>query len=279
MNKLLVIDGHNYLYRAYYGIPSSAKLKNGLQINAYYGFISFLRRTVEYIKPQNIVVVFDTETGTKKKIIANTSYKQNRNYSDMGMFEQLPIIKQALRYMNIPYIEDSENEGDDVIGSVAYQQSKENEVYVSSQDKDFFQIIDNNLYILRDERRKDATAQRRYNHNIYTREYFEQLWGIPVERYIEYISMKGDPSDNIPGVNGIGRITALKLIKEYENMEKLIEECKRECIKNNKELILNNMEFLKIKKDIELKYSIKEINKERFNTKSNEILKILGYMN
>ena len=154
MDKLLIIDGHNYLYRAYYGVPPAAKLPNGQQINAFYGFFSYLRKNISYIQPDNVLVVFDTETGVKKKLNQNIEYKQNRDYTDTGMFKQLPIIKNALEYIGITYIEDPDNEGDDVIVSVANKESVNKESFISTQDKDFFQIIEDNIYVLRDEKVK-----------------------------------------------------------------------------------------------------------------------------
>ena len=145
MNKTLIIDGHNYLYRSYYGVPSSAKLPNGLQVNAYYGFLSLLKKIYEYVAPSNIIVIFDSETGIKEKISKNSEYKQNRDYSDISMFKQLPIIKQALDFMNISYIEHPEYEADDVIGSIAKKESADSKVYISSQDRDFFQLIEESV--------------------------------------------------------------------------------------------------------------------------------------
>src|SRR5690242_10520172 len=152
MNKLLIIDGHNYLYRAYYGLPKAIVFPNGKQGNAYYGFLSFLRKAIADIKPNHVIVTFDSETGTKSKLETNQEYKQNRNYTEETLWEQLPIIKKALEYIQIPYIEHPDYEADDIIGSIANQESLNRKVYISSGDKDFFQLINDNIHIVRNEK-------------------------------------------------------------------------------------------------------------------------------
>jgi len=268
MNKLLIVDGHNYLYRSYFGVPSSAKLKNGLQVNAFYGFLSSLRKVYEYVKPSNIIVVFDSETGVSEKVKSHTNYKQNRDYSETGMFKQLPVIKQALEFMNIIYVEDSGYEGDDVIGSITKKGSKSGEVYISSQDNDFLQLIDKNISVLFSKKGDILT---------YSLSYFKKEWGIDTSLYLDYLSLKGDPSDNILGVKGIGKKTALKLVSKYGDIENILCNSKNRYILENKSLIRKNKTFLKINCDLDIRYKLKEFDAEKVLLNSNEILKILKY--
>ena len=267
MNKTLIIDGHNYLYRSYYGIPSAAKLPNGTQINAYYGFLSLLRKTYEYIKPNNILVVFDSETGTKNKINKNNDYKQNRKYTDTGMFKQLPIIKKALEYINISYIEHPDYEADDVIGSIAKKESKKGKVYISSQDKDFFQLIDNNISILRTEKGKVIE----YNNKIFEGKYYFRS-----DRYLEYISLLGDPSDNVKGVKGIGKKTAYKIISQREN---ILNQITNPLLLTSIDTVRSNLELLKIDYELPLEYFINTFVEKNIIMSSNEILKELNIYN
>ncbi len=264
MNKLLIIDGHNYLYRSYYGIPSSAKLPNGLQVNAYYGFLSLLRKTYKYVKPSNIIIIFDSETGTEEKINENSKYKQNRDYSDTRMFEQLPIIKQALNFINISYIEHPNYEADDVIGSIAKKESVDSKVYISSQDKDFFQLIDKSILVLRTEKGKIVE----YDNNE-----FERQYGFNSNRYLEYISLLGDPSDNIKGVKGIGKKTAFKIISEQRNV---LKDINNPLLLRNLDLVRQNTEFLRIDCVLVLEYIFSVFSKEKLLMNSNEILKKLN---
>lgn len=279
MNKLLIIDGHNYLYRGYYGVPIAAKLPNGLQINAIYGFFSYLRKNIQYLKPDNVVVVFDTETGIQKKLENNSNYKQNRDYSDTGMFDQLPIIKQALEYMNITYVEDMDNEGDDVIGSISYKEAVGSDIYISTQDQDFFQLISDSTYVLRDERLPHPKIVEKYINNPmkYDRNIFVERKGFSPECYLDYLALKGDPSDNVLGVKGIGKKTALKLVKQYKFLEDILQNSNNKYLKGNEELVKKNKEFLRINCDLDLKYELKDFDKEKILLGSNEILKFLGY--
>ncbi|HAM37155.1 MAG: polymerase I protein [candidate division WS6 bacterium GW2011_GWC1_36_11] len=270
MNRLLTIDGHNYLYRSYFGIPSTAKLKNGLQVNAFYGFFSLLRKAYQYVKPSEIIVVFDSENGVQGKLLKSENYKQNRDYSNTGMFKQLPIIKEALEYIGIPYIENPDYEGDDVIGSIAKKESKVSDVYISSQDNDFLQLIDENIFVLSDKKGKVIT---------YTKEYFEKIWGIESYLYLNYLSLKGDPSDNILGVKGIGKKTALKLVEQYKLLENILQKSDNKYLKGNEELVKKNKEFLRINCDLNLKYELKEFDNDKILQNSSEILRILKYTN
>jgi len=268
MNRLLIIDGHNYLYRSYFGIPSTAKLKNELQVNAFYGFFSLLRKAYQYVKPSKIIVVFDSENGVQEKLLKSENYKQNRDYSDTGMFKQLPIIKEALEYMGIPYIESPDYEGDDVIGSIAKKESKVSDVYISSQDNDFLQLIDENIFVLSDKKGKVIT---------YTKEYFEEIWGIEPYLYLDYLSLKGDPSDNVFGVKGIGKKTALKLVEQYKCLENILQNSDNKYLKGNEELVKKNKEFLRINCDLKVKYKLVDFDSVKILSNSNDILTSLKY--
>ena len=278
MNKLLIIDGHNYLYRAYYGVPSAAQLPNGIQINAFYGFFSCLRKNIRNINPNNIIVVFDSETGIQNKIEVKNNYKQNRDYSDTGMFEQLPIIKKALEYIGINYVEDSTNEGDDVIGSIAYKASSNKEVYISTQDQDFFQLITEKISVLRDERvLNPKTNKNIYNPVIYTEESFKRKRKFPPQNYLDYIALKGDPSDNIVGVEGIGKVRASKLVIQNGDIDKIIENSKEKRLIGKEQLIRENKIFLRISTDLDIKYNLSAFDNKKLFASSNEILKALEY--
>ncbi|MDD3474684.1 MAG: 5'-3' exonuclease H3TH domain-containing protein [Candidatus Dojkabacteria bacterium] len=274
MNKLLIIDGHNYLYRAYYGVPSAAKLPNGQQINAFYGFLSYLRKNVSYIQPDNVLVVFDTETGIQSKLNKNKDYKQNRDYTDMSMFEQLPIIKKALEYIGITYVEDDNHEGDDVIVSVANKESVNNESFISTQDKDFFQIIEDNIYVLRDEKVK-TESRYSYNQVVYTKEKFIEQWEFQPANYLDYLSLKGDPSDNIKGVQGIGKLRASRLVKSYGDIENIIESSEEVRLIGNEEMIRKNKQFLKMERDLDVDYKLRKLEKEKVFQSANNILDII----
>ncbi len=275
MNKnILIIDGHNYLYRAYYGIPSSAVLPNGTKINAYYGFMSFLRKVIDEYNPAKLLVVFDSETGIIEKQRNNKNYKNNRNYEDKQIFEQLEIIKKALIYCDIQFLEDERYEADDVIGSLAYKYSKDGfHVYISSNDSDFIQCVDRDIVLLKSIRGKYVE---------YTENYIKKELGFVPYLYLDYLSLVGDTSDNIEGVKGIGRKIGTKLINDYGCLESIFNTRESDSkiirlVKENKEKIISNKKFLKIDNNLGIDIEIKYFNKELLlSNTSNEILRLLN---
>jgi DNA polymerase I len=275
LNKnLIIIDGHNYLYRAYYGIPASAVLPNGTKVNAYYGFMSFLRKVVEEYNPKQLLVVFDSERGIEQKQKSNPNYKNNRNYEDKQIFEQLEIIKKALKYCEIDFLEDQKFEADDVIASLSSIYSRSgNFVYISSNDSDFIQCIEENVVLLKSVRGKYVE---------YTMDYVEKEFGFIPPLYLDYLSLKGDPSDNIDGVPGIGKKTGIKLIQKYKGIEKIFDASNTNSkilrlVKENKDRVRSNKEFLKINDNLKIETEIKYINTDLLLGKtSNEILKELN---
>ena len=275
MNKnLIIIDGHNYLYRAYYGIPASAVLPNGTKVNAYYGFMSFLRKVVEEYNPKQLLVVFDSERGIEQKQKSHPNYKNNRNYEDKQIFEQLEIIKKALKYCGIEFIEDQRFEADDVIASLSSISSRSgNFVYISSNDSDFIQCVKENVVLLKSVRGIFVE---------YTMNYIENEFGFIPSLYLDYLSLKGDPSDNIDGVPGIGKRTGIKMIQKYKGIEKIFDASDTNSkilrlVKENKDKVRSNKDFLKINDHLEIEKEIKHINADLLLGKtSNEILKELN---
>lgn len=274
-NKILIIDGLNYLFRAYYGLPSAITLPDGRQGNAVYGFVAFIRRIAEHLNPENIIVVFDSETGVLKKKIEMPEYKNNRNNYDNKMFEQLSIIKQLLEVVNIPIIEDSEFEADDIIGTLASNKYFPQSIkYISSSDNDFVQLISDEILIAKEIRGRIKILSK---HNVMDK------YSIMPSQYVDYISLKGDASDNIKGVPGIGPLTAQKLLDTYSDIYDVIEnlnELKPRLSKNiqkHKNHIIKNKEFLRININLNLdSYSERLQNKYKSDilfSKTNEIIK------
>jgi DNA polymerase-1 len=222
--------------------------------------------------------VFDTETGIEGKIKENDQYKQNRDYSDTSMFEQSPIIKEALEYFGINYIEDPKNEGDDVIGTISCKESIQKEVYISTQDQDFFQLLTNTLYVLRDERISNNSDRYINQHIIYDNVKFKNKWEFLPENYLDYLSLKGDPSDNVKGVSGIGKVRASRLVKNYGDIESIIKNSQEKRLLGKEDLIRRNKKFLEIKKDLNIDYSFRKLDNRKILSSSNEILRILNYI-
>lgn len=272
--KLLIIDGHNYLFRAYYGIPSTARLSNGIKVNAFYGFMSFLRRILKQYEPNKIVIIFDSEEGISKKKHTRSSYKENREYNDTSIFEQLIIIQKALDYCHIPFIEDPYNEADDVIASISSTNARKGlNVVISSNDSDFVQLVSENIVLVKSIRGKFVE---------YTSSYIEKKYGFEPARYLDYLSLKGDLSDNIGGVPGIGHVTAQKLVSQFGSVREILKNKNQlnnslsKKLSKYEKLILDNYDFLSIDNNCPVSSVSDFSNKEILELKSNDILKALS---
>lgn len=249
-DRLLIIDGHNYLYRAYYGVPETATLSDGTKVNAVFGFLAFLRKALNLLKPEKMIVVFDSETGTSDKRNLRPEYKANRNYLDTGMFSQLTIIKKILNLAKVKFIENPEQEADDIIGSLSnYFSNLDDNVFISSNDYDFVQLIKHNISLIREIKGKLY---------LFNKLEVEKKFGISPEQYLDYLALQGDKSDNIQGVKGIGNKTSRKLILQYKTLENIIE---NSIFMNNKILhsiqeykfdLLSNKSILKINTYLEI---------------------------
>ena len=190
-HKTLIIDGHNFLFRGYYGVPIGPVAPNNMPIQAVYGFFALIRNVFSFINPTHMIIVFDTETGTQSKLQANATYKANRTYPD-DIFRQLDVIKRILQLLNINWIEDDDTEADDVIGSyVNFLSTKEGHVYIASNDFDFSQLVSKNISLLRGHHGSINTVN--------TEQIIEKFKVHP-HQYVDYLALKGDKSDNIQGI-------------------------------------------------------------------------------
>ncbi len=272
------MDGSHYLYRAYYGVPDSAKLPSGLQVNAVYGFFAYLRKVVDSVNPSNIVVVFDSETGISEKVAQNTSYKANRNYSDTGMYEQLPIIKKILTFLCIPYIEPDNLEADDYIGALAVRSKARSYTLIFSNDADFLQLLDDSLNVVKMGRKQPE---------IMDNDSFYEVFGFESKYYVDYLTLKGDPTDNVRGVPGIGKKTAQKFISTYNSIDNIYAnlsdhpERMRHLLLEYEYVVKSTYELLKIDtsvgtEDIEEILKIPFQKHDELKNKTNHLLTCVG---
>ncbi len=202
MKKLVLIDGHNLLFRMFYGIPASIHNKKGIEIKGVIGFLGALKKIDNILKSTSMVVIFDSETSTSNNLSLLEDYKSNRpSFNDVpddeNPFIGLPIIKNALKFLDIPFYEVEDDEADDYIASIASQYQKEfDEVVIVSNDSDFYQLIDDNIFIY---------SARGKLSKLYDEVAFLEKYFIKSNQYVEYKSLVGDNADNIKGVKGIGK--------------------------------------------------------------------------
>lgn len=247
MKDLTIIDGHNYLFRAFYGVPEAAKTKQGVQVNAVYGFFAFLRQIVAAYPKNKLFVVFDSETGIQDKLEEKEEYKDNR-VVNTDMFKQLPFIKSILDIMNIKWLEHPGYEADDIIASIAVSWTKQTgNVYISSNDFDFVQLVSDKIHLIRSVQGKLINCDANF---------VKQKFNVKPIQYVEYLSIVGDKTDNIAGVGGIGPKTASYLLNQHYTIDNIFKNISsvssgiQKKLMAGQDIINKNKKFITMKKDI-----------------------------
>lgn len=216
--KLLIVDGNSILNRAFYAIKGPVMLTNseGIPTNAVFGFINILNKYMEEEKPDYLAVAFDLKAKTFRSEMFE-EYKANRKGMPDELAQQLPIVKNVLKAMNISILEEEGYEADDIIG--IYSKSAENQgmrVSILTGDRDALQLVSDLVTVIIPSTSKGKTTTARY-----TPEEVMDKYGVEPKKMIEVKALMGDSSDNIPGVKGIGEKTALELIKEFGTLDNL----------------------------------------------------------
>ena len=216
MKRLVLIDGNALLHRAYHATPPFTTSKGEL-INAVFGFSSMLLRTLNELKPDFLAIAWD-EKGPTFRHQAYTQYKATRGPTDDGLSSQYNRVYQILKAFNIPEFRLSGFEADDLIGTLALQaleiRNLKLEIIIVTGDRDIMQLIDQNIKILMPKKTLQDVG-------LYGVEEFVAKYGFMPKQLIDYKALAGDASDNIPGVPGIGDVTATKLIHQFDSIEKI----------------------------------------------------------
>ena len=212
---LALVDGSNYLYRAYYGIPALTNSK-GFPTNAIYGFTTMLLKLLRDLAPDYVVVAFDLK-GPTTRHGEFEDYKATRKPMPDDLIPQVPFIKDIIRGFLICIMEQQGIEADDLIGTLTVQASKKGwRTAVISGDKDLMQLVDDQVTMV--DTMKDKT---------YDAAAVKEKFGVGPGKVVEILGLMGDTSDNIPGVPGIGPKTAKRLIEEYGSVDVVIENAER----------------------------------------------------
>lgn len=213
MEKVILIDGNNLLYRSYYATAYTGNMmKNskGFPTNALFGFVNMLNKIINEENPHYIVVALDK--GKTFRHESYSEYKGGRMETPDELLMQFPIAKEILSNMGIKYLEADNYEADDIIGTIANKITKDDEydATIISSDKDLLQLIAPDV---------DVKLLKSKDYIRMNRDVFYETYGIEPIKMIDLKGLQGDPSDNIPGVKGIGEKTALKLLKDYGSIE------------------------------------------------------------
>ena len=230
MKKLVLIDGHSILNRAFYGVPELTN-SEGLHTNAVYGFLNIMFKILDEEKPDYLTVAFDLSAPTFRHKMYG-GYKGTRKPMPHELVEQVPLIKEALTDMNVCVVTKEGYEADDILGTLAKRAEAEGMIVsVVSGDRDLLQLATDNIKIRIPKTKKGTTEIEDYN----TAQVVETYGVTPVE-FIDMKALMGDASDNIPGVPGIGEKTAGAIISKYHSIENAyehVEELTPNKAKNN----------------------------------------------
>ncbi len=212
-SKIMIIDGNSILFRAFYAMPP-LKTKKGQFTNAVYGFLSMLYKLLDDYSPEYLCVAFDPKKPTFRHE-QYSEYKAGRVKAPDELVEQFELIRTVLKIHNIKCVEIDGFEADDVAGTMS-KASVENgiDVYLVTSDKDYLQLVDDNVKVL-------LTKKGVTNIKEMDRAAIKEDYEIQPEEFVDLKALMGDQSDNIPGVSGVGEKTAIKLIKEYHDLDNL----------------------------------------------------------
>lgn len=229
--RLIIIDSNAIIHRAFHALPPLAT-KKGEIVNAVYGFLLFFLKSLKEFKPDYIAAAFDVP-GKTFRHQEYKEYKANRPKAPDELYEQIPKVKEILRAFDIEIFEKEGYEADDLIGTISKQAAKKQafppiETIVLSGDMDILQLVDKNTKAYALKRGiKDAV--------LYDREKVEEKYqGLIPEQLTDFKALRGDPSDNIPGVTGIGEKTAISLLKNFGSLDNLYKEIEEKSEKAGK---------------------------------------------
>jgi DNA polymerase-1 len=213
--RLFLLDGHSLAYRAFFALPPSLATTTGQITNAVYGFTSMLIKLLSEERPDLIAVAFDKGPPTIR-LEKYADYKAGRAETPGDFRPQLGLIEEVLDVMRVPVVHQEGHEADDAIGTLAIRASEKGiEAVIITADRDFFQLVRPGIRVMFN--RKGISDIVDYDVEAVT-----ERFGLPPEKYLDYVALKGDPSDNIPGVPGVGEKTASKLIQEWGSIEQLL---------------------------------------------------------
>ena len=217
MKRLVVIDGKSVFYRGYYAMPGLS-MADGTPTGGVYGFVSLAIELIKKLEPDYVAVAWDKRgTNIRKRRELYPEYKAGRKPAPDDFYQQIPILHELLDAFGWPLYEIDDYEADDIMGAFARQaESRGIETCLITSDLDALQLISpmTKVYAMKNGLR---------NIEEFTAEYFEQKYGIRTEQFLDLKALKGDSSDNLPGVPGIGEKTAVKLLQEYETLDGVYE--------------------------------------------------------
>ncbi len=282
MPKLTIIDGNSLLFRAYFATAYPGveimRSQEGIPTNAIFAFSNMINKIVSSLKPEEgIIVAFDAAKHNFRHDALET-YKANRKPAPAELVEQFPIARDFLKAFGIFQFEEEGFEGDDIAGTIAKKAEKEGyDVTIYTSDRDFLQLVTDKISV-------NIIRKGLSDVVTMTPELVEETYGFEPKQIIDYKGLRGDSSDNLPGIPGIGDKTAVKLIQEYGSFDNIINNVENikgkvgEAIAANKELGTISRDLAIIKTDIELPFEVSDTTYDGYSFSSiNEFCQKYGF--
>lgn len=278
MERILLIDGSNLLFQMFYGMPARIMGANGKAIQGTLGFVGALLKIIRMTEPTHLAVLFDGECANPRAEL-DGAYKANRpDYAQIPEedtpFSQLPDIYAALDALGICHAETTDCEADDWLAGYALRYGGEYAVTIASQDSDLFQLISENVCILRYRGEKTVICDRAY---------IQEKLGIMPEQYADFKSLTGDSSDNIRGADKIGPKTAAALLNQFPNLDELIagageirKPSVRESVLRNAARLRLNYLLIKLTGAAELPFDLPQMAWQYTGQTTIEVLRAIG---
>jgi len=261
-NKLIVIDSNALLHRAFHALPPF-KTKAGQETGAIYGYLTILFKAIKDLNANYIVATFDTKAPTFRHEKFK-DYKAQRPATPAGIISQIPVTKEVLEAFKIPVFAKEGVEADDLIATIctmAPKQEMDLEIYILTGDLDNLQLVNDKVKVYTSGKGIKDTI-------IYDTNKVMERFGVTPEQMNDFKALTGDPSDNIPGVDGIGKKTAAEIIQKYGSIKNLYDELAtdtavlkpkvKEALKQNKENAFMSRELVEMKKDCDIDFKVED---------------------
>lgn len=274
--KLIIIDSNALLHRAFHALPPLMN-KDGQETGAVYGFLLTLFKAITDLKADYVVACFDTKMPTFRHEMFK-DYKAHRPLTPSGIVSQIPIAKEVLGAFKIPIFSKEGVEADDLIATICSKMQKEQKgvnLYIVSGDLDNLQLVNEKIKVYTLGKGVKDTV-------IYDSDKVRERFGVNPEQMVDFKALTGDPSDNIPGVEGIGKKTAAEIIERYGSIKNLYNELStdtavlkpkvKEALKQNKESALLSLELSQMKNDVEIDFKVEDCRFGRFDKQEVESL-------
>jgi DNA polymerase I len=259
-SPLVLLDGHSLAFRAFFALPSDLQTTTGQLTNVVYGFTTMLVKLFGDFSPDRIAVCFDLGRPAYRHDVYD-GYKANRRTSPDEFSSQMPLVREVLSALRIPVVEVAGYEADDLIATLVKEARDEGlPVLVVTGDRDNLQLIDDehDVRVMMTRRGITDTA-------IYDEAAVSERYGVPPERYIDVAALRGDPSDNLPGVPGVGDKTATKLVQSYGSAEEVVAHAAEQKGKLKENLlahgddVLRNKQLMRLRDDVPLPVGVRDL--------------------